>query len=246
MKIGAFIIARLSSNRLPAKNAMPILGKPMVQHLWERVRKAKELDFVAIATSTDPSDTPLCRLADQADIPYHRGSLENVMERLRTAAEAFQCDVVVEILGDNPLVHSDLIDDVIRILQGGGLDYAASITNEYSNVDPSLMRFALGVRVQAYRAPLAARWSDFPEFLNQLGTTAYIYDNPQEFKCGYLEAAGPWVTLNRPEFNFAVNYRKNFQLIEHLFSVLGDEFTLPDVMRYVEAHPETVELMGAE
>ena len=250
MKIGAVIVARLSSTRLPAKNMVPILGKPMIQHLIERVGRASGVDLVAIATSTEPSDTPLCELAEREGVPYHRGSLDNVMERVRTAAETLDCDAVAEILGDNPLVHSDLVDDVVRKFEEDSLDYAASVTNEYPGVDPSLKRFVLGVRVQVYRRELAARWPDFPDFLDRgLGTSAYIYYNPDQFKCGYVAASGPWSTLNRPELNFAVNYPKNLELTQHLFFALGSggrDFTLPDVMRYMEGRPDLLDLMGEE
>ena len=222
----------------------------MIQHLVERLMRAEGLDLVAITTSTDPSDDPLCELAEKLDVLCHRGSLDNVMERVRTAAEAFDCDAVAEILADNPLVHSDLVDDVVRKFTQDSLDYAASITNEYPEVDPSLKRFILGVRVQVYRRELAARWSDFPEFLDRgLGTSAYIYYNPNQFSCGYIDASGPWSTLNRPELNFAVNYPKNLKLIQHLFSALGSDgrdFTVPDVMRYLAGRPDLLDLMGEE
>ena len=145
LKVGALIVARLSSTRLPAKNMVPILGKPMIQHLIERVGRASGVDLVAIATSTEPSDNPLCEFAEREGVPYHRGSLDNVMERVRTAAETLDCDAVAEILGDNPLVHSDLVDDVVRKFEEDSLDYAASVTNEYPGVDPSLKRFVLGI-----------------------------------------------------------------------------------------------------
>ena len=51
MKTAAFIIARLSSSRLPEKNLMPILGKPMIHHLVNRISKSKLLDDICIVTS---------------------------------------------------------------------------------------------------------------------------------------------------------------------------------------------------
>ena len=133
MKIGAFIVARLSSHRLVAKNMRLILGKPMIQHLFDRVLMARSLDLVAIATSTDITDDPLAKFAKEIDLPCYRGSLDNVMERIQTAADAFKCDTIVEILGDNPLVHSDLIDDLVVIYKRDKLDYAANITDEYGS-----------------------------------------------------------------------------------------------------------------
>jgi len=227
-----------------------ILGKPMIQHLFDRVLMARSLDLVAIATSTDITDDPLAKFAKEIELPCYRGSLDNVMERIQTAADAFKCDTIVEILGDNPLVHSDLIDDLVVIYKRDKLDYAANITEEYPHVDPQLKRFPLGIRVQVYRAELAKQWRNYPEFFNKdLGTTAYIYRNPNEFQCGYCDATGKWTGLNKADYHFAVNYQKNFELIEKIFSGLYPEdsnFSLLQVMAFMQNHPELESLMGAD
>ena len=106
MTVAALLIARLSSTRLPGKNILPVAGKPMIQHLAERVSKSKLISNVIIATSTLPSDDPLEELANQIGVDCYRGSLDNVMERISGAAKKYNCDTIVEILGDNPLVHS--------------------------------------------------------------------------------------------------------------------------------------------
>ena len=116
MKIGAFLIARLSSTRLPNKNVLPIVGKPMIELLVERVKASNFVSKVIIATSDLVSDDPLEELSQRLGVDCYRGSLNNVMERITKAAEFYDCDTIVEILGDNPLVHSNLIDDVIKLL----------------------------------------------------------------------------------------------------------------------------------
>lgn len=250
MKIGAFMVARLSSSRLRGKNLLPILGKPMIQHLYERVRRSKEVDLVVLATSTDPSDDPLCAFAKEAGIPFHRGPLDDVMDRVGSAAEVFHCDTIVEILGDNPLVHSDLIDDTVEYFRKGSFDYVASLTSEYREVDQCLKRFPLGVRVQVYRKDVAWQWRVFPDFYgSEHGTTAYIFCNPDRFQCGYLEAGGRWEGLKGPELNFAVNYENNFKLIEKIFKELypiDENFSLPKVMEWLRSHPEHLALMVNE
>ena len=215
MTVGAFIVARLSSSRLPRKAMMDILGRPMIELMVERVRAAKELDKVAIATSTDPSDDDLEALARRIGVDCFRGSLESVNARLAGAAEAFGCDVIVELLGDNPLVHSDMIDATVALRREGGYDYAATVTKEFP-VGPETRLFPVGVRVQAYSLAAARRYVEFPQAEDK-GTTAYIFENPGRFKVGYLEAKGRWEGLNRPRLTFAVNYKRNFDLIRSIF-----------------------------
>lgn len=248
MKIGALIVARLGSSRLKAKNLMKILDKPMIQHLAERIQRAGRQNLVAIATSTDVSDNPLEDFAQTIGIQCYRGSLENVMERVAGAGSHFNCDAVVEILGDNPLVHSDLIDDVIDLFVTQNLDYAANITKEYGTVNPDLVRFPIGVRVQVYKTSVAHDWKKYPEFLaKDLGTSAYIFHHPETYKCGYLEATGSWKSLHQPSWHFAVNYQKNFDLIEKIFAELypkNHNFSLQDVMMLMRQRPEWHALMG--
>ena len=122
MSVGALVVARLGSTRRPAKTLLDLLGRPMIERLIRRLRAARGLDLVAIATSSDPIDQPLADLGARLDVPVHRGDLHNVMERLRTAAAEFGCDTVVEVLGDNPLVHSDLVEAVLERFRQEDLD----------------------------------------------------------------------------------------------------------------------------
>jgi len=92
---------------------MPILGEPMVGRLLDRVLQAKSIDQVVIATTELSEDDPLVELAEARSVRCYRGDSADVLARIHAAMVAFGADPVVEILGDNPLIHSDLIDDVM-------------------------------------------------------------------------------------------------------------------------------------
>ncbi len=246
MTITAMLIARLSSTRLPAKNIKQILGRPMIELLAERVSQASSIDQVMITTSDQPSDDPLEELAERIGIGCYRGSLDNVMERISGAATATDCDHVVEILGDNPFVHSELIDDVVGLHLQGDYDYVANITNEYEQADSKLKRFSLGIRVQAYKRKLAEAYVDYPDTDNY---SAYMFNNPDVYKVGYLEAAGKWSFANRPDLNFAVNYKKNFEFANRVFveNYANDKnFTLESIYQQLDKQADLLELLGPE
>ena len=63
MTIGALLVVRLGSTRLPQKGIMKILDKPMIELMIERVQNSELIDKVVIATSDLPSDDPLEDLA---------------------------------------------------------------------------------------------------------------------------------------------------------------------------------------
>ena len=250
MTTGVFIIARLSSTRLPAKNMMPILGKPMIHHLVERVAEAKTVDRIVITTSTLPSDDPLEILAKEIGVDCFRGDLDNIMERIVGAANYFNCDTVVEILGDNPLVHSSLIDDVVGLYHSKKSQYAATITKEYFPQGEGMSLFALGLRVQVYSTEVAEQYVKYPGYINSdRHPCAFIFDNPDIFDVTFLEARGKWGFMNRPVLNFAVNYQKNFDLVNRLYEKnynSNRNFDLQTVFRQLDEDVELYQLFGAE
>src|SRR3712207_6035337 len=74
----AVVQARMSSTRLPGKVMAPILGEPMIAKQLERVRRAKTLSKVVVATSTDSSDEPLASYLASKNQPVFRGALHDV------------------------------------------------------------------------------------------------------------------------------------------------------------------------
>ncbi len=234
MTIGAFIVVRLSSSRLPAKGIMKILEKPMIQLMIERVQQSRCIDKVIIATSELPSDDPLEDLAEKLGVGCYRGSLEHVMERINGAAKANGCDTIVELLGDNPLVHSDLIDDVLKIHTREQCDYTATLTKEYPTSAKEMESFSAGIRVQVYSQAVCEEYKAYPDYINneEKHPCAYIFEHPDSFKLKFLEASEKWSYLNRPELNFAVNYRKNFDMTRTIFEMLypdNNNFSLKQV-----------------
>jgi len=249
MTIGALLVVRLGSTRLPQKGIMKILGKPMIELMIERVQNSKLVDKVVITTSTLHSDDPLENIARQLGVGCYRGPLDNVMERICGAAKAFGCDTVVELLGDNPLVHSDLIDNVIGLYRRDNLDYAASITKEYPTEEIALRLFSLGVRVQVYSRSAAERYVDYPKYIEDenRGYSAYMFEHPEVFKVGYIEAADKWGFMNRPDLNFAVNYKKNFDAVRIFFEThyaTDRNFSLARVYEQLDQERYLYHLLG--
>jgi spore coat polysaccharide biosynthesis protein SpsF len=223
----------------------------MIELMAERVLASEAIDKVVIATSNLPSDDPLEALAEKIGIGCYRGSLENVMDRIVNAAEAYDCDTIVELLGDNPLVHSELIDDVVRYYRDSGYDYAATVTREYPVSEIEKKLFSIGVRVQVYSSAIAQQSVDYPAYFGDEDKhpTAYIFERPEKYKVGYFEARGKWAFMNRPALTFAVNYRKNVNLIRAIFEKNYPEdtnFPLERVYQQLDLEKYLYILMGAE
>ena len=68
MHVSALIACRMGSSRLPGKSMKPILGKPMVEQMIERVMRSRYVKEVTIATTNLPDDQPLFELAQKNGI----------------------------------------------------------------------------------------------------------------------------------------------------------------------------------
>ena len=106
----AIIQARMSSSRLPGKVLMDITGRPMLEHVVVRTMKARSVDGIVIATTTDPSDDVLEQFCLTKGIPCCRGSLPDVLDRFYQASVQFNADVIIRLTADCPLLDPALID----------------------------------------------------------------------------------------------------------------------------------------
>lgn len=119
----AVIQARMSSSRLPGKVLMDIAGRPLIWHPVHRLGQCRTVDSVAIATSTDASDDALAAWCAGEGIPCVRGSLDNVLERYRLAAEQTGAGTLLRVTGDSPLIDPGFIDYLVTGLAENSADF---------------------------------------------------------------------------------------------------------------------------
>lgn len=110
------IPARWGSTRFPGKPLHPMAGKPLLQHVWERCRRAKKLDHLIIATDD-------FRIAEAAfnwgaevamTSARHLSGTDRIAE---VAAKTKQFAHIINIQGDEPMIDPRLIDRLVRALQ---------------------------------------------------------------------------------------------------------------------------------
>jgi spore coat polysaccharide biosynthesis protein SpsF len=113
MKVVCTIEARMTSSRLPGKVLMSAGGKPLLQVLIERLRRAHSIDRIVLATTLNSSDDALGDLAAACGIGCFRGSEADVLGRVRGALDSQDAEVCVEITADCPLVDPAMIDAMV-------------------------------------------------------------------------------------------------------------------------------------
>src|SRR6059036_2042444 len=133
MKVLGLIPARYASTRFPGKPLALIAGKPLIQRVVEQCRKAKSLNEVIVATDD-------ARIADVAKkfcrVEMTRADHPSGSDRIAEVATRCECDAVVNIQGDEPLIDPAVIDAVAGALVQSEMSTAATpIKNlaEYDN-----------------------------------------------------------------------------------------------------------------
>lgn len=106
----AAIPARFDSTRLPGKPLRDILGKPMIQRVYEQVRKAKGIDRIVVLTDDE-------RIAEvvrgfRGEVQMTPRECESGTDRIAWAAREWDADAVVNIQGDEPLIDPEVISKV--------------------------------------------------------------------------------------------------------------------------------------
>ncbi|KAF3971991.1 hypothetical protein ACB098_05G086800 [Castanea mollissima] len=116
-RVVGVIPARFASSRFQGKPLIPILGKPMIQRIWERAKLATTLDKLVVATD-DETIAEIC-LGFGADVIMTSESCQNGTERCNEAIQKLRkkFDIVVNIQGDEPLIEPEIIDGVVKALQ---------------------------------------------------------------------------------------------------------------------------------
>lgn len=109
----------------------------MLGRLVDRLRESRHVGLVILATTELPEDDRLEVWCAAEDVFCFRGSASDVLGRIVGAVERFACDPVIEILGDNPLVHSDVVDACVDLYAASAVDYVATVTNEYPKAAPA-------------------------------------------------------------------------------------------------------------
>ena len=132
MKIIGVIPARYASSRFPGKPLHPIAGKPLIQRVVEQCRKAKSLSEIIVATD----DPRIAEVAKQfCRVEMTREDHPSGSDRIAEVAARCQCDAIVNIQGDEPLIDPAVIDLVAQALVGCEMSTAATQIKDVAEYD---------------------------------------------------------------------------------------------------------------
>jgi 3-deoxy-manno-octulosonate cytidylyltransferase (CMP-KDO synthetase) len=185
MDVLGIIPARYSSTRFEGKVLADILGKPMIQHVWERAKESALLDDLIIACEDE-------RVAETAKgfgakVTLTSKGHASGTDRICEVINSLDVKIVVNIQGDEPLIHTSMIDAVAReLLDDSDISMATvmkAIDNPEDISDPHVVKVVIDKRNFALyfsRSPIPfhAREADIsqPLYFKHIGLYGYTKD----------------------------------------------------------------------
>ncbi len=226
--------ARVSSRRLPGKVLKPILGRPMLERQIERLRRARRMDRLVVATSGDGSDDAIATLCDSLAVECFRGSLEDVLDRFYQAARRHAPSAVVRLTGDCPLADPAVIDQLIELHTAGGYDYTSN----------TLVRtYPDGLDAEVVGLPsLEAAWHEATLPSEREHVTPFIYHHPERFRLGNLRRSADLSRLR-----WVVDDPSDLVFVSAVYAALYPKkpaFDTADVLALLAERPDIAEMMG--
>jgi len=147
MKITGIIPARFASTRFPGKPLHLIAGKPLIQHVVERCQQAKSLAEVIVATD----DTRIWEVVQNfCRVEMTRPEHPSGSDRIAEVAERCDCEAVINIQGDEPLIDPAVIDAVAGALAGAEMSTAATLIRRVEELDnPNVVKVVVNAAGRA-------------------------------------------------------------------------------------------------
>jgi spore coat polysaccharide biosynthesis protein SpsF len=224
----AVLQARMSSTRLPGKVMRPILGEPMIGRQIERLRRAKGLTGVVVATSTDALDDVIEAYCRTIGVDCHRGPLDDVLARFIGALKAVgEPRTFARLTADCPLADWTLIDRCVEAHAASGADltYNSLGWTYPKGLDVEICETAALLRVGEEAA----------DPYDREHVTPYIYRHPEQFRLDTVTRDPPL------RYRWTVDTPADFAFVTAVYAALypgKPAFTSEDILVWQAENPD--------
>lgn len=230
----AIVQARTSSTRLPRKIFTKIGDKFLLEHVIDRLRLAKNVSDIIIATTTKPCDDEICEWADLHDIKYFRGDENNVLERYYLCAREFACERFVRVTSDCPFLDPSIIDRLITLSEKNNCDYA-SLHGGGERVFPH----GLDLEVVRFEA-LQKAYNEARSKLDKEHVCTYLYKtSPDDFRLCAIEPLGG---ERDPSIRITVDTKQDLLAMRELYTLLPKDFNAKTIVKIYQNNPHLKEI----
>ncbi|MFM2330939.1 MAG: hypothetical protein RLZZ26_446 [Candidatus Parcubacteria bacterium] len=222
----------MSSTRLPNKVLLPLADTTVLGHTVRQARRAKSIERVVVATSTEESDNAIEQYCREEGIDVFRGSLNDVLDRYYRAAQTYQVAHIARITSDCPFIDPAIIDRVADEYQKGDCDYASTgriVSTFPDGMDTEIFSFTA----------LATAWREARLPSEREHVTPYLWNHPETFKVIEVrndrDLSAVRLTLDEPA---------DYEVIKTIVRDVP-QLDIESIIRYLETHPAVAHLNGS-
>ena len=247
MKIAAVIPARYDSTRFPGKPLAKIDGKPMIEHVYERVKKAENIDEVLVATDDERIKEAVIDFEGKVEMTSseHKSGTDRVAE----VARELDVDIIVNVQGDEPLIEPVMIDQAIRPFKENNDLVMSTLKKKIDNLNeinnPNVVKVITDKNNYALyfsrsTIPYKRESSNFEaDFYKHIGL--YVYKKDFLLKYSEMETSSLEKTESLEQLRVLENGYK-IKVVETAFDTVGVD--TPEDLQYVKEliHREDTDL----
>ncbi|WP_170291913.1 cytidylyltransferase domain-containing protein [Heliobacterium mobile] len=230
MSTAIIVQARMGSTRLPGKVLKPLSGKPVLWHIFDRLKRVREAQVLCLATSHLAADDSLAEIARQWGIYVFRGDESDVLSRYVGCAQEVGADRIVRITADCPLIDPDVVGSAIDYFQAQPFDYLA-VEGGPRGLDTEVFsRDALEEAHRDGRYPAAREHVTFHLYHSGLYKVA---------RCPVPEI------YRRPQYRLCVDEPLDYQLLAEIYDRFyrpGRIVSVPTVLAWLDENPQWARL----
>lgn len=215
----------MGSTRLPAKVLRPLSGRPLVGHIFDRLRATAGIDGMVLATTADPRNDPLVAFAASEGVPAFRAIGEDdIAERLAGAMRLSGADAILKVNGDCPLVDPSVLGLLVARFRKGDVDY---VSNKIRWTWPEGLSAEVIARAPVEWCDVNLATAEDREFVANL-----IRDDRTRFRVASVE--GP---QDLTRYKWSVDTAEDLAEVEAIFDALWPSsrlFGLEDILAHLE------------
>jgi spore coat polysaccharide biosynthesis protein SpsF len=236
----AFVEARMGSTGLPGKALLPILGRPLLWHVVERVRAATKIADVVVVTTDSPRDMPIRSYCRRQGIEVFSGSERDATDRLYRAAIHYRANPIVRVEAEAAFVDPTIVDRLLALYEDGEFD-TAKVATGAGTIFLEGGRFPEGMDVQVLGLHALERtWSEATDAADRAAVSTYVERALGRFRAGTLRAE-----QNLSHLRLTIANESDLEFARRVYAGLsssGGVFTLDEMLAFLDGRPELLGL----
>ena len=235
----ALVQVRMGSFRLPDKALLKLCNRPILGHIFDRIRASCLVDNIIVATSNKKTDNSISEFCIQENIICEKGDEEDVCKRMYDVIQKYPAENYLRFCGDAPMQDPGVIDNIIRFHLETGADYTTNGVGQTRT-------FPLGIDVR-----IAKKYLFIDSFekrkdslKNAENPLAYVHNHLEKYKIFLYKAP---LEITRPELRFIADYPEDMEILKAVFDALYPDnplFGCREAIHYVDSHSRLKEIMN--